>query len=187
MGFKLAHSRYASGMRSIVLFLGWLLVHRACTAKEVQIPSGYDNRPVRIPITFAKGEVQVQVGSIPYDFPRVPSQALSAALKADRKSNLFRLSWRVERARNNFRSTVLYNRRRRTLKYFHSDLRWSRKSSVQLKRVSDSTIHKLATSHEGETRQSGPLGPLDTETAGFTQYITRYGARITQAGTRSPT
>ena len=152
----------------------------------------------KVPVVFAKGEMQVKVGSLPHDLPRYPSQALSGALKMDSKSKKFRVSWGNFGAGYGFNSTVLYNRINKTLKYFRSG--YSRGNGTNggdfnsggeyiirysLVDVTDKMVHQLATSNKGETQASGPLGPLDLETAGFTKYITKYGARIISAKIRA--
>lgn len=140
---------------------------------------------VKFPTAKVNGEVQVKVGNIMSDFPRIPSQALSAALKQDLKFNKFRVSWSGYGSSYGFASTALYNRADKTLKFYaqdssgQGDLYNEGVESISWKNVSDTTIHKLATSNQGETFASGPLGPLDSRTAGFTGYLKFYGARVT--------
>ena len=142
---------------------------------------------VKIPTAKVKGEVQVKVGRIMSDFPRMPSQALSATLKQDLKSNEFRVSWNGYGSNYGFISTALYNRASKTLKFYsqytggQGDTYGKGVQSVFWKNVKDATIHSLATSNRGETLASGPLGPLDSRTAGFAIYLKHYGARVARA------
>lgn len=173
-------------MKNTILFASVSIYCTVCFADEVKVPypvpGGMDWKGV--PVVLAKGVVQVKVGWIAPDVALAPSQALSAALRAYPKSQQFRVSWEVSGGGSYSKPTVVYNRRSRTLKYFSSGYSgqadYYRAGCYQavLSPVTDAMIHRLSTSNKGETLQSGPLGPLDSVSAGFVKYLGSYGAKI---------
>ena len=169
--------------------------HQLCHAQpqsEVKIPISYiyGNKLVksfaRVPVISTKGVVQVKVRRTPYDFPRIPSQALSAALRKYDKAKVFRVSWSFSNRFLSFGSTVLYSRSSKNIRYFITGAGGGEtfQSRALVSGVTDDMIHKLSTSNKGETRTSGPLGPKDLESAGFTGYLTRYGAKVVSPTSR---
>jgi len=162
-----------------ILFVA-ALAHRGIAA-NLKIPFPYtavgsDRKARTVPCIFTisvvsiKKEKQVRVGNIAADFAPVATQALAAALVADKKSRVFRLLWHTSGFRAEFDNIVLYDREHHTLKFVCSG--YSGDESYQtteyrcclLNRVTDKMISRLAAP--------------PTESSDFTWGLVHFGAKM---------
>jgi hypothetical protein len=168
----------------------------ACAAGEVKVPISYVTNTgpggknqlvrtfVRVPVVVSKGVVQVRVGDIPNDFPLIPAQAMSLALKANPKAKQFKLIWESSGLHYSLKSALIYDRSRKTAKFFNSGSGGEGEfyneygSYNSLSNVTDQAFHKWAGADKGATRESGPRGPVSTQAQSSDYFLARYGARL---------
>lgn len=170
--------------RSAALCLLGALLATGGRAEDVQVPmfyatTGADGKPQTVQayttahIVLVDKEVQVKADDVAADFGRVPSQALATALQKYPDFVRFRLSWQASMFRSHDKCLVLYDREHRSLKYTCSstfgdeDYSGISRRRYVLTGVTDRMLSQLAAAYGG-----------NADTGGFTQFITRYGAKI---------
>ncbi len=155
-----------------------------CVAKaqEVCIAGGDEPQDhyYHIPLVYMHKEINVQLGRISYDDSIVPALALAEALKHDGKADFFRMSWESSTPGSMgfiFYSTIHYNRRAHTLSYYSFVNPSFRTDRCLVAGVNDLMLQRLANSNGGKS-YAIPGGPVDPQSAGFTNYLVDYGGRI---------
>lgn len=116
-------------------------------------------------LCFARPPVRyLQVGELVAVGPNAPVQKLSDALKKDKKSVQFRVSWSDFSSMDSSKATVLYDRKAHSLKtYVSSSQRISdapekyesKQESYLYRGVNDEMIHRLAFKNRNTTQYSG--------------------------------
>jgi len=116
-------------------------------------------------------EVRIDAGNIAhYSLPPTPVEKLASALRGDKTSPRFRVTWYSFLSSSNINYTAVYDRRKRDLKFYSAGLLFEKKvrSHYHYTGVTDRTIYRLA----NQSAQSDAR-PNDS----FFSQLQRYGCK----------